>query len=127
MVIGIGTDILKIQRIRDSLRSGEDSLVRKSFTAEEQRQARKRFDPVLFYATRFAGKEAVFKCFGINGDGIRLNEIEILESDSGQPRVSLFGNIRDMATVRGIEKIQISLSYDTEYAVAFAIAEGKEL
>jgi holo-[acyl-carrier protein] synthase len=124
MVIGIGTDILKIQRIRDSLGSSKDSFVNKSFSVQERRQAEKRPDPPLYFATRFAGKEAVFKCFGIDGDGIRLNEIEILGADSGQPHVSLFGNIHDMAKARGIKKIWISLSYDTEYAVAFALAEG---
>jgi holo-[acyl-carrier protein] synthase len=124
MVIGIGTDILKIQRIRDSLGSSGDSFANKSFSVQERRQAQQRPDPALYFATRFAGKEAVFKCFGIDGDGIRLNEIEILGADSGQPQVSLFGNIHDMSMARGIKKIWISLSYDTEYAVAFALAEG---
>jgi holo-[acyl-carrier protein] synthase len=124
MVIGIGTDILKIQRIRDNLDTGGDSFFNKSFTENERRQAQKRPDPLLFYATRFSGKEAVFKCFGIDGGTIRLNEIEILETDSGQPQVSLLGNIRDLAIARGIKRIQISLSFDTDYAIAFALAEG---
>ena len=59
MVVGIGTDILKIQRIRDGLVGGE-SFLKKSFTEQERAQARTRSDPALFYATRFAGKEAVF-------------------------------------------------------------------
>lgn len=81
-------------------------------------------DPALFFATRFAGKEAVFKCFGIDGGSIRLNEIEILTADSGVPRVSLFGALREIAGQKGITAIQISLSYDSEYAVAFALAQG---
>jgi phosphopantetheine--protein transferase-like protein len=123
MVIGIGTDILKIQRIRDGLAGGE-SFLKKSFSEKERELARQRSDPALFFATRFAGKEAVFKCFGVDGGDIRLNEIEILEMDTGRPRVSLLGKILDIAAQKGIRNIHISLSYDSEYAVAFALAEG---
>jgi phosphopantetheine--protein transferase-like protein len=123
MVIGIGTDILKIQRIRDGL-SGGESFLNKSFTRKERELAGQRSDPALFFATRFAGKEAVFKCFGVDGGDIRLNEIEILEAETGQPRVTLLGGILDIAAQKGIRNIRISLSYESEYAVAFALAEG---
>lgn len=123
MVVGIGTDILKIQRIRDGLAGGE-SFLKKSFTEQERAQARERSDPALFFATRFAGKEAVFKSLGVDGGDIRLNEIEILGTDTGQPRVSLLGKVLDIAAQKGIRNIRVSLSYDGEYAVAFALAEG---
>ncbi len=122
MVIGIGTDILKIERIRNGL--GGESFINKCFTEKEREQALTRSDPAEFFATRFAGKEAVFKCFGVEGGGIRLNEIEILGTDNGQPQVSLSGKVLEAATQKGIREIRISLSYDGEYAVAFAVAEG---
>jgi phosphopantetheine--protein transferase-like protein len=123
MVIGIGTDILKIERIRNGLTGGE-SFLNRSFTEKERELARQRSNPALFFATRFAGKEAVFKCFGVDGGDIRLNEIEILEADTGQPQVTLLGKILDIASQKGIRNVRISLSYDSEYAVAFALAEG---
>jgi phosphopantetheine--protein transferase-like protein len=123
MVVGIGTDILKIQRIRDGLLGGE-SFLNKSFTEKERAQARKRPDPALFFATRFAGKEAVFKCFGVDGGDVRLNEIEILGTDTGQPQVTLLGKALDIAAQKGIRNIRVSLSYESDYAVAFALAEG---
>jgi phosphopantetheine--protein transferase-like protein len=115
---------LKIQRIRDGMAGGE-SFLEKSFTEKERGQARERSDPALFFATRFAGKEAVFKCLDVDGGDIRLNEIEILGTDTGRPRVSLLGRVLDIATQRGIRKVRISLSYDGEYALAFALAEGR--
>ena len=124
MVVGIGTDILKIQRIRDGLAGGE-SFLNKSFTEKEREEARKRSDPVWFFATRFAGKEAVFKCLGVDGGDIRLNEIEILKMDTGQPQVFLSGNVLDIAEQKGVRNVRVSLSYDSEYAVAFALAEGQ--
>ena len=57
-------------------------------------------------------------------DDVRLDEIEILAADTGQPRVTLSGKILDLAAQKGIRSIQVSLSYETEYAVAFALAEG---
>lgn len=123
MTIGVGTDILSIQRIRDILESDRESFAGKVFTAKEREQASDNPDPVSYLATRFAGKEAVFKCFGIHGN-IRLNEIEILDGETGQPQVTLLGRFLDVAAEKGIRDIQISLSYENEYAVAFAVAQG---
>lgn len=124
MIIGVGTDILKIQRIRNGLDSNEDAFVKKCYSAREQEKAMTCADPALFFATRFAGKEAVFKCLGVDGTGIRLNEIEIMDADTGQPQVSLLGTMREIAKRRGIKEIHISLSYEDDYAVAFAVAQG---
>lgn len=124
MVLGIGIDILSIQRIRNILEGDSEAFVRLSFTIKEKKEASGRPDPVLYYATRFAGKEAVFKCFGIDGNEIRLNEIEILGSETEQPQVTLLGKSKEIAVKKGVKDVRISLSYETEYAVAFAIAQG---
>ena len=123
MILGIGTDILKIERIRNSFDDDNHAFIRKTFTENECTQAAQREDPILYYSTRFAGKEAVFKALGVQADFVRLNDIEILNEESGQPKVTLLGNLKKVAKGKGIESIIISLSYDTEYAIAFAIAE----
>lgn len=137
MILGIGTDILKIQRIRDIYKNEIDPFFEKVYTAKEREQAAGRPDPVLYYATRFAGKEAVFKCFGIEyGDvdyisdkfnidskDIRLNEIEIIGAENGQPSVILSGSCRKIAESKGIKNIFITLSYDADYVLAFAVAQ----
>ncbi|MEZ3470867.1 MAG: holo-[acyl-carrier-protein] synthase, partial [Schaedlerella sp.] len=66
--------------------------------------------------------EAVFKALNIYGNEIRLNEIEILENENGQPTVILHGNALRLAEQKGISRILISLSYDTDYAVSYATA-----
>ena len=68
------------------------------------------------YATRFSGKEAVFKALNLNGNAIRLNEIEILENENGQPQVTLHGKAEQFAKEKEITSVMISLSYDTDYA-----------
>ena len=71
----------------------------------------------------FVMVEAVFKALNLNGNAIRLNEIEILENENGQPQVTLHGKAEQLAKEKKITTIMISLSYDTDYAVAYAAAE----
>jgi phosphopantetheine--protein transferase-like protein len=125
-MLGVGTDILNIQRIRNIFSDVSDPFFKATYTDAERDQALIRPDPVLYFATRFAGKEAVFKCLGIMPAGIRLNEIEILEAETGQPRVTLFGNLKQIAENKGIRDIQVSLSYETDFAIAFAVAQNKK-
>jgi len=122
MLIGIGTDILKIDHISSMVGDLTDPFVTKTFTENEIALITSRPVTANSFATRFAGKEAVFKALGIGGNDIRLNEIEILELENGQPFVTLLGNAKAIADQKGIHTILISLSYDTDYAIAYATA-----
>lgn len=122
MLLGIGTDILNIATIKPLMDNLADPFFTKTFTADEMNLIYNREIPLYSIATRFAGKEAVFKCLSIHGDAIRLNEIEILENANGQPSVTLYGNAKILADQKGISQIFISLSYDSNYAVAYATA-----
>jgi holo-[acyl-carrier protein] synthase len=123
MVTGVGTDILSMKRFRNVLEGDSDAFVNKVFTEKERKQASESPDRVAYLATRFSGKEAVFKCFGIHGN-VRLSEIEVLDTETGQPHVTLLGEFIRIAGEKGVRHIHISLSYETDYAVAFAVAEG---
>lgn len=100
----------------------DDPFFFKTFTQNERLLIHSRPIPLYSYCTRFAGKEAVFKCFGVHGNLIRLNEIEILENEFGQPQVTLLGEAKSIADQKNISRILISLSYDTDYAIAYATA-----
>jgi phosphopantetheine--protein transferase-like protein len=120
----VGTDVLNVQRMRDALEADDGSFVRKVFTEAERAGAAERPDPALFFATRFAGKEAVFKCLG-TGEDVRLNEIEISVSETGQPFVTLAGEALRLASGRGVQSWCLSLSSDSDVAVAFAVAQSE--
>lgn len=125
MIIGIGTDILKYGQIAfDSLKNNDPFLM-KTYTAKEQEEGESRSDKYSYYCTRFAGKEAVFKALSINGDKVSLKDIEILSNNNGQPYVILHGNLKQIALGKNIHEVLISLSYDTDYYVAFSIAQSK--
>ena len=124
MILGIGTDLLRMSRIPEaSLRPG-DPFLEKTFTLKEQAQAEERLVPRDYYCTRFASKEAVFKALGADPDKVRLCDIEVLDDVSGAPSVTLHGALKEHAERRGIDRIHISISYDDGLAQAFAVAES---
>lgn len=122
MIYGIGTDILNIHQIENAVSDRTDPFVRKTYTPAEIELIESRPIPLYSYATRFSGKEAVFKALNLDGNAIRLNEIEILENENGQPQVNLYGAAQKYAKKKEITKVMISLSYDTDYAIAYAAA-----
>jgi len=119
MLTGVGTDILLIDRMRCQIT--EPAFMSRVFTPGEMNVGRMRADPATYYAKVFAAKEAVFKCFGIPADqlGSWLN-IEIKDSEEAQPEVRLSGLMAEHALARRVDKVMLSLSSDTDYAVAFA-------
>ncbi|HEY5528332.1 MAG TPA: holo-ACP synthase [Thermoleophilia bacterium] len=122
-LLGVGADILLIERIRHCLDS--PSFMRRTFTEAETQTGESRPDPGSYYAKVFAGKEAVFKCFGIMADSLgSWRDIEIIDSDDRQPVVNLSGSLAIMANSRGIKQVLLSLSYDTDYAMAVAALNG---
>lgn len=121
MIIGIGTDILNIHNIENAVMEMNDPFVTKTYTQKELELILSRPVPLNSFATRFAGKEAVFKAFSVHGDALRLNEIEILENENAQPVVYFHGNAKKLAGEKGIKTVLISLSYDTDYAIAYVL------
>jgi holo-[acyl-carrier protein] synthase len=124
MLTGVGTDILLIDRMRGQITS--EAFMHRVFTSDEMNTGRWRADPATYYAKVFAAKEAVFKCFGISADelGSWLN-IEIKDSEEAQPEVVLGGLMAELARARKVERVMLSLSSDTDYAVAFAAVVGE--
>jgi holo-[acyl-carrier protein] synthase len=122
MLIGVGTDILKISNIEKLVSDISDPFIQKTYTKNELLLIKSRPIPKYCFATRFAGKEAVFKTLSADGNSILLNQIEILENKQGQPLVILYGEAKAASEKRKITNILLSLSYDGEYAVAYASA-----
>lgn len=126
MLIGIGTDIFKMSHLHAEYLNPSDPFVQQTYTKREVEEAGLRDVPLYYFATRFAGKEAVFKALNRDADKVKLKEIEILNRASGQPFVRLHGRLKEDAEKAGIGRVMISLSYDTEYAVAYAAAVSRD-
>ena len=107
MILGIGTDILNIERIKSTIEEPEDPFVEKTFTSKERNEAFNRYNKDFYYAIRFAGKEAVLKSLSLVTNTIDFSEIEILNKESGEPYVTLYGNTAEHARKRGIKNIDL--------------------
>lgn len=119
---GIGTDIVQISRIQQTLDKQGDRFIHRILTAAEQQIYVERRESVTFLANRFAGKEAVAKALGTGiANGIRFDEIEILPDAAGCPQVRLTGRADEKYRQLGADGIHISLSDEREYAVAFVV------
>lgn len=120
MIIGIGTDLVEIRRIKDLL-SRQRSL-EKIFTTKELVFAN---DNAATLAGNFAVKEAVSKVFGTGFFGVEPYEIEVMRDERGAPFINLSGQAEILALKLGIDQIHVSITNTAEYAQAFAIGERR--
>jgi holo-[acyl-carrier protein] synthase len=124
VIIGIGTDIIAVARIKKNVEANP-RFTEKLFTPAEIAYCSAKAWPEQSYAARFAGKEAVMKAFGTGWDGVvNWTDIEILPNTQGSPFVTLTGGAKSLADTLKVHAAHISLSHEKEYAIATAILEG---
>ena len=123
MVLGIGIDIIEINRIKEAL--ARPRFADRVFTDGEQAYCESRgLGRYASYAARFAGKEAVLKALGNGLSGGEWRDVEILPDNSGLPSVKLYGYFADLARRKGVSSIHISLTHTRAYAAAQVIIQG---
>ena len=124
-IFGIGTDIVNIRRIEQSLKKRKYSFKNKIFSKKEISYCEKRKNSGAFYAKRFAAKEAFSKALGTGiRKGVNLKNIEITNNVHGKPSISLKGNLANYLKKRVKCKkyyIHLSLSDDKPWAQATVI------
>ena len=118
----IGIDIIEIARIEAAIASLGDAFLKRIYTESELELCRRKPSSL---AARFAGKEAVIKALGQQGEGISWKDIEILADASGKPVVHLHGKAQSQANNLKLDEFAISLSHSREYAAALVIGEPK--
>src|SRR6476660_1841906 len=113
----LGIDIIKVDRIRASLERFGERFTKRVLTEPERRYVRGRPETM---AGRWAAKEAVSKVLGLGVRGIGWRDIEIERLPTGQPSVRLHGRAADRAEQLGMGRIALSISHESDYAVAIA-------
>jgi holo-[acyl-carrier protein] synthase len=113
----LGIDIIKVQRIRETLERFGTRFSRRVLTDAERRYVRDR--PETF-AGRWAAKEAVSKVLGLGVRGIGWRDIEIERLPTGQPAVRLHGRAAARAEQLGMGRVAVSITHESDYAVAIA-------
>ncbi|MCH9621938.1 MAG: Holo-[acyl-carrier-protein] synthase [Chlamydiia bacterium] len=119
-IIGIGTDIISIDRFAKSIERQGETFINTIFTEEEKAYCKKFKDPTGAYAVRFSAKEAVAKALGCGfNEVLTFLDIEIIKDDLGKPSIRLSSRANEHFEDPHIE---LSLSHCKEYATAFVIA-----
>lgn len=120
-VVGIGTDLVDLDRFRHVL-ARTPAIVDRLFTDGEQAYALRRRDPTEPFAVRFAAKEAVLKALGLGLGGVAFREIEVVRAESGEPSVVLHGAAARVAQGQGVGRWMVTLSHTAHVAQAVALA-----
>jgi len=120
MVIGIGIDIIEIDRIRESVEKFGDHFLNKIYTQQELDYCLKKKYKYQHLAARFAAKEAVYKALATGWDAdVSWQNIEISNEPNGMPIVTLQGKLKKFLS-RGKE-LKISMSHSRDYVACMAI------
>ena len=121
-VLGVGTDLIEVERVRSSLEQHGDRFLEKVFTIVEREYCQGMADPAPHLAARFAAKEAIAKAFrtGIGAEfGWRDASIE--NGPAGDPVVLLSDKGSALLAERGGREILVSLSHVSAMAIAIAV------
>ncbi|HRC06633.1 MAG TPA: holo-ACP synthase [Miltoncostaeales bacterium] len=121
MIVGVGIDVIEIDRFETSLQR-QPRLAERCFTQAESAYCAAKPFPPQHYAARFAAKEAVGKALGRGMT--RWREVEVVRG-RGAPTVALHGHYAEWAAARGVTRITLSITHSRGVAVAVAIAEGE--
>ena len=122
-VIGVGVDLVDLERVARLLSSKGEHALQKFFTDEERAYLGTRPDPTGHAGARIAAKEAVYKALqslpGARGVGWR--EIEVTRDDDGRPAIRLHGLAARLAEQNGGLVVQVSLTHSATSAGAIAM------
>ncbi len=125
-IVGLGTDIVEISRIEQSLQRSP-RLVQRVLNAAEQQIYQQHAQPARYFAKRFAAKEAAAKALGTGiGRGISFQHFAISNDDFGRPVLTLTDAAQAMAAQLGINHYWISISDEQAYACATVIFERND-
>ena len=126
MIIGTGIDIVEIARLQRSIERYKEHFLERTYTGAELEQAGTRgARTILFYAGRWAAKEAIAKALGTGfGASCGWLDISVLDDSMGKPVAAISGAAAETMRKKGVREIHVSISHDGGFAVAMAIAEG---
>lgn len=124
MIIGIGTDIIEIERIQKAVEKNKRFLDR-NFTQMERDLFESRAMSPHAIATNFALKEAVSKALGTGFRGFQLSDVEVLRDLAGKPTIHLYRGAHERFKAIGGQYIHATSSHDKKQAIAYCIVEGE--
>jgi holo-[acyl-carrier protein] synthase len=124
MIIGIGTDIIEVNRI-ENLLNKQKRFRERIFTPSEIEYCEHKINSAQNFAARFAVKEAFLKAMGTGWrEGITFKEIEVMNNKKGKPELVLSGTAKMLTEEIGVTNIQVSISHLKDLAIGMVILEA---
>ncbi|MBU2494745.1 MAG: holo-ACP synthase [Bacteroidetes bacterium] len=124
MILGIGIDIIEIERIKDSVERFGDAFLNKIFTKTELDYSLSKKNKYQHLAARFAAKEAIAKAlYSVGDEGFEWKNVEIYNELNGLPKAKLFGKLKEL--VAEGNELKITMSHSNHYVTCFAILYKK--
>ncbi|AJY51058.1 MULTISPECIES: holo-ACP synthase [Halomonadaceae] len=124
MIVGIGSDIARIERFTRAVQRHGPRFAQRILGPEEHTLWLQKSQPAAFLAKRFAAKEAFVKALGLGlRHGMQWCDIQVLNDALGKPYFVLDGKAERLLQAAGVTASHITLSDEAEYAVAFVVLE----
>ena len=129
MIIGLGSDLIDIRRIDNSLNRFGDRFINRIYTDIEQAKSERRKNRAASYAKRFAAKEACSKALGTGlSNGVFWRDMGVVNEPSGRPTMALTGGAGERLKLLIPEGhkpvVHITITDDFPWAQAFVIIEA---
>lgn len=131
-IIGVGCDILEVQRLESLLRKGREIFIKRVLTMPEIAEFERRADKsairgTLYIATRYCAKEAFSKAMGTGvGEHFSFQDLSVLNRDNGQPLLVYSERLTDWLESRRAFA-QVSISDEQHYAMSTVILYSKTI
>jgi holo-[acyl-carrier protein] synthase len=124
MVLGLGTDLIEIERVQASMDRFGERFLDRVFTEGEIAYCMRKKQSAESFAARFAAKEAGAKALGTGiNRGVSWKEIEVRREIGQRPTLHFSGRAGELANAMGVRRVQLSLSHSRKLAMAMALIE----
>ncbi|MCU7611491.1 holo-[acyl-carrier-protein] synthase [Anaplasma capra] len=121
MITGVGVDLVSVKRVQQMLDRFGSKFTSRAFSEMEIRDSlryKNAHAVARHFAKRFAAKEAYVKATGLGfGRGISMKSVSVYNDALGKPRIAVSGDVE--------QNIELSLSDDGEYAIAFVVLHSR--
>jgi holo-[acyl-carrier protein] synthase len=123
VIIGLATELVRLDDVRRALAERGDAWVRSAYTAGEIATCMPRTDPAPGLAARLAAKTAALSALP-GADASALGEVEVVSLPSGRPTLALHGSALEASRALGVATIHVSLTHAEGSALAVVVMEG---
>ena len=126
-ILGIGTDVVENQRIKNSIKNKK--FIKRVFSKKEINLSKKYKNKFNYFSKRFAAKQALAKAIGSGiRNGLNFNDISIINDKLGKPKFHIIDKLNKILKNKFKSKkieIFLSLSDEKKYSIAFVIIQKK--